>query len=188
MGKFGVKTRCNTKVESVGKDGRYDRLKVSSDGKTDTIEAQKVMVAISVRPNTENLGLEALGVQMTKGAIDVNDQMQTNVPGVYAIGDVTMKLGLAHVASAQGIIATEAMAGQEPRALDLNNVPRCTYCSPPGRVAGVSPRRRPKRRVTTYESASSRFAPMAKRWASMITMGSSSSWSIRNMAKSWAST
>ena len=130
MKKFGVNFRVNTKVESAEKIGDKVRLKVSSEGKTETIDAQKVLVAISVKPNSENLGLEALGVKTTRGAIDVNDQMQTNVPGVYAIGDVTMKLPLAHVASHQGIIAVETMAGKETHALDLNNVPRCTYCSP----------------------------------------------------------
>ncbi len=130
MQKFGIKFRVNTKVESAQKIGDQVRLKVSSEGKTEEIDAQKVLVAISVKPNSENLGLEALGVKMTRGAIDVNDQMQTSVPGIYAIGDVTMKLPLAHVASAQGVIAAEAIAGKEPRALDLNNVPRCTYCTP----------------------------------------------------------
>ena len=130
MQKLGIHFRLNTKVESAQKIGDQVRLKISSEGKTEEIDAQKVLVAISVKPNSENLGLEALGVKMTRGAIDVNDQMQTNVPGLYAIGDVTMKLALAHVASAQGVIAAEAMAGKEPRALDLNNVPRCTYCTP----------------------------------------------------------
>ena len=128
--KLGIKFRLNTKVESAQKIGGQVRLKISSEGKTEEIDAQKVLVAISVKPNSENLGLEALGVKMTRGAIDVNDQMQTNVPGIYAIGDVTMKLALAHVASAQGVIAAEALAGKETRALDLNNVPRCTYCTP----------------------------------------------------------
>lgn len=130
MQKFGVKFRLNTKVEGAERTGDKVRLKVSSDGKTEEIEAQKVLVAISVKPNSENLGLEALGVKTTRGAIDVDPTMQTNVPGLYAIGDVTMKLALAHVASAQGIIAAEAIAGKEPRGLDLNNVPRCTYCEP----------------------------------------------------------
>jgi dihydrolipoamide dehydrogenase len=89
-----------------------------------------VLVAISVRPNSEDLGLEALGVEMERGAIKVNDQMQTNVPGIYAIGDVTMKLPLAHVASHQGILAAETIAGKETHPLNLNNVPRCTYCAP----------------------------------------------------------
>lgn len=128
--KLGTKFRVNTKVESAEKVNGKVQLKVSSEGKTEVIEAQKVLVAISVKPNSENLGLEALGVKMTRGAIDVNDMMQTNVPGIYAIGDVTMKLPLAHVASHQGVIAAEAIAGKETRALDLNNVPRCTYCTP----------------------------------------------------------
>ena len=128
--KLGINFRVNTKVEGAEKSGDQVRLKVSSDGKTEEIAAQKVLVAISVRPNSENLGLESLGVQMERAAIKVNDQMQTNVPGIYAIGDVTMKLPLAHVASHQGIIATEAIAGKETRALNLNNVPRCTYCTP----------------------------------------------------------
>jgi dihydrolipoamide dehydrogenase len=130
VGKMGINFRVNTKVESAEKVNGKVLLRVSSEGKTENIEAQKVLVAISVKPNSENLGLESVGVKMTRGAIDVNDQMQTNVPGVYAIGDVTMKLPLAHVASHQGVIAAEAIAGKNPRALDLNNVPRCTYCTP----------------------------------------------------------
>ena len=128
--KLGINFRVNTKVESAETIGDKVRLKVSSDGKTEEIDAQKVLVAISVRPNSENLGLEALGVEMERGAIKVNDQMQTNVPGIYAIGDVTMKLPLAHVASHQGVIAAETIAGNETHALNLNNVPRCTYCTP----------------------------------------------------------
>jgi dihydrolipoamide dehydrogenase len=130
MTKLGITFRVNTKVESAEKIGEQVRLKVSSEGKTEEINAQKVLVAISVRPNSENLGLEALGVELNRGAIIVNDKMQTNVPGIYAIGDVTMQLPLAHVASHQGIIAAETIAGKETHPLNLNNVPRCTYSSP----------------------------------------------------------
>ncbi len=130
MTKLGVKYRVNTKVESAEKVEGKVRLNVSSEGKVETIEALKVLVAISVRPNSENLGLEALGVELNRGAIVVNDKMQTNVPGIYAIGDVTMQLPLAHVASHQGVIAAETMAGKETHPLNLNNVPRCTYCTP----------------------------------------------------------
>jgi len=130
MNKFGVKFRVNTKVESAEKVGGIVRLKVSSDGKSEELDTQKVLVAISVRPNSENLGLEALGVELNRGAIVVNDQMQTNVPGIYAIGDVTMRLPLAHVASHQGVIAAESIAGKETHPLNLNNVPRCTYSTP----------------------------------------------------------
>ncbi len=130
VGKLGIKFRVNTKVESAQKVSDKVRLQVSSEGKTEEIEAQKVLVAISVKPNSENLGLEALGVKITRGAIEVNDQMQTNVPGIYAIGDVTMQLPLAHVASHHGVIAAEAIAGKETHSLNLNNVPRCTYSTP----------------------------------------------------------
>ncbi len=130
MQKFGIKFRVNTKVESAERLPDKVRLKVSSDGKTDTIEAQKVLVAISVKPNSENIGLEALGIKTTRGAIEIDEHMQTNVPGMYAIGDVTMKLPLAHVASAQGIVAVETIAVKETRTLDMNNMPRCTYCEP----------------------------------------------------------
>jgi dihydrolipoamide dehydrogenase len=128
--KLEINFRVSTKVESAEKVGEQVRLKVSSEGKTEEIDAQKVLVAISVRPNSENLGLDALGVEMERGAIKVNDTLQTNVPGIYAIGDVTMKLPLAHVASHQGIIAAETIAGKETHPLNLNNVPRCTYCAP----------------------------------------------------------
>ncbi len=130
MSKFGVQYRVNTKVEGAEKARGKIKLKVSSDGKPEVIEAQKVLVAISVKPNTENIGLEALGVQIERGAIVVNDRYETNVAGVSAIGDVTMQLPLAHVASAQGVIAAEVIAQKEPRPLDLNAVPRCTYCNP----------------------------------------------------------
>ena len=130
VGKLGIKFRVNTKVESAKKIGDKVRLQVSSDGKAEEIDAQKVLVAISVRPNSESLGLEAIGVELNRGAIVVNDKMQTNVPGIYSIGDVTMKLPLAHVASHQGVIAAETIAGRETHALNLNNVPRCTYSSP----------------------------------------------------------
>ncbi|MCS7251645.1 MAG: FAD-dependent oxidoreductase, partial [Thermoflexus sp.] len=99
------------------------------------VEAETALVAIGVQPNVENLGLEAVGVQVERGAIVVNDFMQTSVPNIYAIGDVTGKLALAHVASAQGIVAAEHIAAREekgpmPPTLDYLAVPRCTYCRP----------------------------------------------------------
>ncbi|MBI3742389.1 MAG: FAD-dependent oxidoreductase, partial [Chloroflexi bacterium] len=130
MSKFGIKYRLNTKVESAEKIGSNVRLKVSSAGKSETIDAQKVLVAISVKANTENLGLDALNVQMDRGAIGVDEFGRTNVPNIFAIGDVTMKLPLAHVASAMGVIAAETIAQKETRGLDVNAMPRCTYCVP----------------------------------------------------------
>lgn len=106
------------------------RLKVESSGQTTEIEGEKVLVAIGVQANTEGLGLDRVGVATERGFIQVNDDMSTNVPGIYAIGDVTGKLLLAHVASAQGVLAVETMAGVESQPLDYVNMPRAIYCIP----------------------------------------------------------
>lgn len=96
-----------------------------------TLEADKVMVAINFQPNSENIGLEAAGVQLTeRGNIAIDDQMRTNVPNIYAIGDVATDFRLAHIASAMGVIAAEAIAGQETEPIDYLMMPRATYCVP----------------------------------------------------------
>ncbi len=106
------------------------RLKVESSDQVTEIEGEKVLVAIGVQANTEGLGLDRVGVATERGFIQVNDDMSTNVPGIYAIGDVTGKLLLAHVASAQGVMAVETMAGVESQPLDYVNMPRAIYCIP----------------------------------------------------------
>ncbi|MEL7119240.1 MAG: FAD-dependent oxidoreductase, partial [Bacteroidota bacterium] len=85
---------------------------------------------VGVMANTENIGLEALGIQTERGLIKVDEYYNTNVPGIYAIGDVISGPALAHVASAEGIICVEKIAGLNPHALDYNNIPSCTYCVP----------------------------------------------------------
>ena len=105
-------------------------VKVEKDGQEQALECEKVLVAIGVQPNVEDLGLESLGIATPDGGIQVDDAMATNVSGIYAVGDVTGKVPLAHVASAQGITAVEHMAGLEPRALDYVLMPRATYCNP----------------------------------------------------------
>ncbi|HNS52002.1 MAG TPA: dihydrolipoyl dehydrogenase [Anaerolineae bacterium] len=127
------KVRCltSTRVEGIETTADGVRVQVSSEKKGEQIlEAERVLIAIGVRPNSEGLGLEEAGVLMERGNVVVDDQMRTNVPGVYAIGDVTGKLALAHVASAQGIVAAEAVAGAETHRLDYEAMPRCTYCQP----------------------------------------------------------
>ena len=107
------------------------RLTISREGSPgQSLEAEKVLVAIGIQPNTEELGLEAVGVATERGFIQVDDAMATNVPGIYAIGDVTGKLALAHVASAQGNVAAETIAGQETQPLDYTMMPKATYCQP----------------------------------------------------------
>ena len=103
---------------------------VDKDGTPGVLECDKVLVAIGVQPNVENLGLEAIGIAADRSGITVNDHMATNVPGIYAIGDVNGKMPLAHVASAQALVAVEHIAGLETQVLDYTYMPRATYCHP----------------------------------------------------------
>ena len=130
--KKGIKTLANTSVEKVDSSG--DVLQVTTKnrktGAEEVIECDVVLSAAGITPNTENIGLEDLGIKVERGLIHVDDQYRTNVPGIYAIGDVTPGPALAHVASAEGIICVEAIAGMKPEPLDYGNIPGCTYCSP----------------------------------------------------------
>lgn len=105
------------------------------DGAVVNGEYTNCIVAIGIVPNTENIGLEALGIKTTKGHIDTDPMCRTNVPGIWAIGDVTAPPWLAHKASHEGVIAVEAIAGGHPHAMDPKNIPGCTYCHP--QVASV---------------------------------------------------
>ena len=105
------------------------------DGAVVNGEYTHCIVAIGIVPNTENIGLETLGITTTKGHIDTDPMCRTNVPGVWAIGDVTAPPWLAHKASHEGVIAVEAIAGGHPHAMDPKNIPGCTYCHP--QVASV---------------------------------------------------
>jgi dihydrolipoamide dehydrogenase len=119
---------------------RVESLEATSDGVTlratgekgeVTLEAEQALVAIGFHPNSHDLGLEELGVKLNeRGAIEIDERMATNVPGIWAIGDVTGKLMLAHVGSAQGIICAENIAGAETIQLNYEMMPRATYCQP----------------------------------------------------------
>ncbi|WP_374526065.1 dihydrolipoyl dehydrogenase [Sphingopyxis sp.] len=102
----------------------------TKDGKVEQGDYSHAIVAIGIVPNTENIGLEALGVKTTKGHIDTDAMCRTNVPGLWAIGDVTAPPWLAHKAMHESIIAVEAIAGNHPHAMDVRNIPGCTYCRP----------------------------------------------------------
>ncbi|MCB0677732.1 MAG: dihydrolipoyl dehydrogenase [Saprospiraceae bacterium] len=130
--KMGINVLANTSVESVDTKGRGVTVKVKSrkDGKEEEIKCDVVLSAAGVTPNTENIGLETLGIAIDKGMIKVDEFYRTNVAGIYAIGDVVPGPALAHVASAEGIICVEKIAGQNPHPLDYNNIPSCTYCWP----------------------------------------------------------
>jgi len=128
--KQGIGFRTGAQVESVTvADGRAE-VSISVGGKAEQLAADKVLIGIGMAGNTEKLGLEDAGVTVERSFIQIDDTMRTSAAGVYAIGDVTGKLPLAHVASAQGVAAAEAIAGQTPMPLPYDKMPRCTYCQP----------------------------------------------------------
>jgi dihydrolipoamide dehydrogenase len=130
--KKGIKVYGGWAVESVDTSGKEIKVLVKNrkDGATETILCDVVLSAAGVTPNTENIGLEKLGIATEKGFIQVDAHYRTNVQGVYAIGDVLNTQALAHVASAEGITCVEAIAGMHAEPIDYNNIPGCTYCQP----------------------------------------------------------
>ncbi|MCW2851021.1 MAG: lpdA [Nocardioides sp.] len=129
--KLGVKVLLGTKVEGIDDSGDKVKVTVSKDGSTEVLEADKVLQAIGFQPRVEGYGLEAAGVEVTeRGAIAVDARGRTNVDGVYAIGDVTGKMMLAHAAEAMGIVAAETIAGAETQEINFDMIPRATYCQP----------------------------------------------------------
>lgn len=129
--KRGIKCLVGNKVESVEATKSGVKVKVSAEGKETTLEADQALVAIGFRPNSKGFGLEEAGVKINdRGLVEINEKMQTNVPNIYAIGDVTGKLMLAHVGSAMGIVCAENIAGAETIVLDYEMMPRATFCHP----------------------------------------------------------
>jgi dihydrolipoamide dehydrogenase len=129
--KRGIKCMVGHKVEAVESTKTGARVKVSADGKETTLEAEQALVAIGFRPNSKGFGLEDVGVKISeRGFVEINEKMQTSIPNIWAIGDVTGKLMLAHVGSAMGIVAAENIAGAETVTLDYEMLPRATYCQP----------------------------------------------------------
>jgi dihydrolipoamide dehydrogenase len=131
--KLGVDILTSTKVETVTDDGGSVRVTYTdAKGASGELKADRVMISIGFAPRVKGYGLESTGVQVTeRGAIAIDDYMRTSVPHIYAIGDVTAKLQLAHVAEAQGVVAAETIAGAETMALgDYRMMPRATFCQP----------------------------------------------------------
>ncbi|MFN2235902.1 MAG: dihydrolipoyl dehydrogenase [Anaerolineales bacterium] len=135
------KIKILTETRVIGIETSEDDVKIKASTKDGEIEltADQVLLAISFKPNTSGIGLEEIGVQLTQqGAIEIDERMATNVPGIWAIGDVTAKLMLAHVGSAQGIICAENIAGVETITLDYEMMPRATYCQPQVASFGIT--------------------------------------------------
>ncbi|MWA04013.1 dihydrolipoyl dehydrogenase [Actinomadura sp. LD22] len=130
--KLGIDVLTSTRVDGIDDSGAKVKVTVTGkDGAQQVIEADKVLQAIGFQPNVDGYGLDKTGVQLTeRGAIDVDGRCRTSVPHIYAIGDVTAKLMLAHAAEAMGIVAAETIAGAETMELDYVMIPRATYCQP----------------------------------------------------------
>jgi dihydrolipoamide dehydrogenase len=128
--KAGINIYTSSEVTKVDTAGKGCVVSVKTPTGEIKLECDVVLSAVGVTTNIENLGLEEVGVKTDKGKVIIDDFYKTNVPGVYAIGDIVKGQSLAHVASAEGIICVEKIAGQNPHPLDYNNIPGCTYCSP----------------------------------------------------------
>lgn len=129
--KRGVQILAGHKVESVQATENGVKVVVSVDGQQTTIEAEQALMAIGFKPNSLNIGLEEAGVELTpRKFVKIDEKMQTNVPNIYAIGDVSGQVLLAHVASAQGVVAAENIAGVKTVTLNYTMMPRATYCQP----------------------------------------------------------
>ena len=128
--KQGIKIMTGAEFQSVDTKGKTCKVNIKTKKGVETIESDVVLSAVGVRANIENIGLEQLGIKTEKGKIVVDDFYQTNVAGVYAIGDVVHGPALAHVASAEGIICVEKIAGMDVEPLDYGNIPGCTYTNP----------------------------------------------------------
>ncbi|NNM94127.1 MAG: dihydrolipoyl dehydrogenase [Bacteroidia bacterium] len=128
--KIGIDVRTEVSVESVDVSGSGCKVKLKDKKGESVVECDIVLSAVGIAANLENIGLEQAGIITDKGKIAVNQFYQTNIPGYHAIGDCVKGQALAHVASAEGIICVEKMAGLNPEPLNYNNIPGCTYCQP----------------------------------------------------------
>jgi dihydrolipoamide dehydrogenase len=137
--KRGIVVRTGSKVTGVEKLTTNVKVKVEGKDGEEGLDADQVLVAVSFTPNSQGLGLEDVGVELgDRGFIEVNDCMETNVPGIWAVGDVTGKLMLAHAGMAMGVVCAENIAGVETVILNYRNMPKATYCQPQIASFGVT--------------------------------------------------
>jgi dihydrolipoamide dehydrogenase len=136
--KLGIQVRTDARVEAIQSEAGRVKVNLAAGDKRETLEAEQVLMAIGFRPASDNVGLEALGVRMEKGRVLVDERMATTVAGIWAIGDVTGKLMLAHVGSAMGIVCAENIAGHPSVTLDYEMMPRAIYSQPQVAAFGLT--------------------------------------------------
>lgn len=136
--KAGITVMTNSSVESVDTSGDLCKVKIQTKKGIEEVEAEIVLSAVGVSTNLEGIGLENIGVEVDKGKIKVDDFYRTNIEGIYAIGDIVHGPALAHVASAEGIVCVEKIAGQNPHPVNYKNIPGCTYTTPEVASVGMS--------------------------------------------------
>jgi len=139
--KMGIKVMVSSAVKSVDTSGELCKLTVETKKGEEIVEAEKVLSAVGVRPNTEGLGLEALGIELNRGKVPVDKNYKTSVDGLYAIGDIIATPALAHVASAEAICCVETIAGLNPAPVNYDNIPGCTYITPEVASTGMTERK-----------------------------------------------
>ena len=170
--KRGIKVLTDHRVESIETTETGVKVKVSSQAGELSLDAEQALVAIGFSANGRGLGLEELGVKLSeRGTVEVDEHLATNVPGIWAIGDVTGKLMLAHVGSAQGIVCAENIAGAETISLNYEMMPRATYCQPQIASFGLTEAQAKER---GYEIRLGRFPFLANGKA--LGLGESTGW------------
>src|SRR6056297_2259481 len=136
--KSGMKVMTSSTVEKVDTSGKKCKVSIKTKKGEETVEADIVLSAVGITPNIENIGIEELGIKTDNGKVKVDEYYKTNVDGIYAIGDIVAGPALAHVASAEGIICVEKIAGHHPQPLDYGNIPGCTYTNPEVASVGMT--------------------------------------------------
>jgi dihydrolipoamide dehydrogenase len=136
--KAGIKVMTNAEVLSVDTTGEGCKVTIKTKKGEEQHQAEIVLSAVGIVPNLENIGLEEMGIEIEKGRVKVDEYYATNIEGIYAIGDIVKGQALAHVASAEGIICVEKIAGHHPTPLNYNNIPGCTYTTPEVASVGLT--------------------------------------------------
>jgi dihydrolipoamide dehydrogenase len=143
--KRGMKFHVGAKVETIKPAAGGYEITVAKDGKTDKVNAEIVLIAVGRKPNTDKLGLENTKVKLDRGYVKTDKNMLTDEPGIYAIGDIVPTPQLAHVASAEGILAVEHIAGKNPKPINYDRIPGVTYCDPQVASVGLTEKKAKER-------------------------------------------